>query len=160
MTFRKIVTTVTPYSVLALPLWVVLGSGVFGRSGWKFLASLPIGAVMLVALGLLAMLTWGLRAHQPDHLLPLPEAYLWTILIVSGIGIGLFNTWFYTFIAAGMVAGLTLFGLAFWRIVANAKATVSNLSTPPAAQRQPDDIGNLTVIEVEATSTNADTKGN
>lgn len=157
MTFRRLVTAIVPYSILVLPLWVILGSGIFGRSGWKFLASLPIAAVMLVALALLAMMTWGIRSRATSHRsMPRPECVLWAILIVTGVGIGFFGNGFYAFMSIGVVAGIGLFGLAFWRIVSTAKETITNISTPPpeaSTPREPEDIGNLTVIEVESTST-------
>lgn len=140
---------------LILPLWLVLGWGIFGGGGWAFI-------IVLIAAGVLALAMVVITAliHiRPD--VRMERAYQWPdIGFLAALDAAVIALGFYgsaANILGGLVAVLVIAGFWFslWRLFTITTRTVSEQvasaqeKLAQAASGQPVDMGELTVIEVE-----------
>ncbi len=112
-------------SAFLLPLWLLIGWGVFNASGWVFVWVLFI-AIPSVFLGQL-MLSFLVRARGTVRY---TRAVSWwdvlgfTVWHALTIAVGFYDhAWFWPTLIAAIVAFVALFWLSLWQLLREAKPT-------------------------------------
>lgn len=103
-------------AAIVLPIWLLVGWGFFGSSGWTFLGLLILCPLLFVALGLIALLISvrsGVRVQRAVSWIDVAVLTFWDAMIV---GFGFFGesaTWF---AILGIVGFLVAFWVSIWQI--------------------------------------------
>src|SRR6478609_11470711 len=114
-----------------LPLWLLIGWGVFNAGGWAFLwvLFLAIPGVFLweLLLTLLVRARGTVRAHRAVSWWDVLGFAVWHLLVIS---LGFFNpAWWAPVMVVTILAGGGLFWLELWQLWSEAKPSRSVLRT-------------------------------
>jgi len=138
-----------------LPLWLLVGWGVYNAGGWAFIwvLFLAIPGVFLwqLLLTLLVRARGTVRAHRAVSWWDVLGFTVWHLLVVS---LGFFNpAWWATAMVVAIIAGVGLFWLALWQLWSEARPGTMMLRTtggvtylPPIASEQAQERPEVIVI--------------
>jgi hypothetical protein len=116
MWFRRAVHAALRPAVVVLPLWLLLGRGVVVTdTGWDFLLYLVLAPIVLVALGVVAGLTWFRASVRQAHAVSVPDAVVlplwWAMILFHGVA------WTDELASISAFAGVLLALVAFWSAI-------------------------------------------
>jgi hypothetical protein len=141
MVLRRALLRWQPIAVPVLPLWLLVGFGVFGSPGGFFLLFLGAG-VLLVFLAVVAGLTRLRPAVRETRALGRWDAAATLAFHIAILGLGFFGATGVAFGVAAALLGLTTFWLVTWELVREWREKVSvavdRASAPPRRGRRPD----------------------
>src|SRR4051794_40532509 len=106
-----------------LPLWLLIGWGVFRAGGWAFIwvifLAIPSVFIGQLALGLLVKARGTVRAERAVSWWDVVGFSLWHVLTIA---CGFFNpAWFWAVFFGAVLVGVGLFWLVLWELLAEAK---------------------------------------
>ncbi|MHA7986869.1 MFS transporter [Rathayibacter sp. CAU 1779] len=141
-------------AVPVLPLWLMVGFGVFGGSGGFFLLFLGAG-VLFLFLGALAGLTRLRPAVRADRAVGWWDVAATVAFHLAVIGLGFFGATGVAFGLAAVVLGLATFWLTVWQLMREWRERVSGAmaqassgyGTPQNRRPPPEDLGVIVVHE-------------
>lgn len=126
-------------AAIVLPLWLLIGWGVFHAGGWAFLWVLFI-AIPSVLLGqlLFAMLVRARPSARSERAVSWWDVAgfgLWNGLTIA---LGFYpEAWFALLLVAAIVVGLGMIPLLFWQLWSEAQGSISTLRTGWDARLEP-----------------------
>ncbi|PDQ36051.1 MAG: hypothetical protein B5766_02605 [Candidatus Lumbricidophila eiseniae] len=104
-------------AIFALPLWLVVGWGIFGHGGWGLIGlflAVPITAVSLALVTFLTRIRPSVRAERTLSWRDLPALALWH---GSLLGLGFYGSTGMLFVLLGILGALCSFWLAVRALV-------------------------------------------
>ncbi|MFU8947056.1 hypothetical protein ACLRGF_10020 [Mycetocola zhadangensis] len=129
---------------VALPIWPLIGWGIFGGGGWEFLGlviAMPILFVVLLAVSALIYVRPTVRREKAVAWWDVAILTLWHALIV---GFGLFGPNTSTFAVLGVLTGIVAFWYVVWAFFTDATkraketlAEFEQMATAPSQRRVP-----------------------
>ncbi|WP_147440897.1 hypothetical protein [Mycetocola zhadangensis] len=129
---------------VALPIWPLIGWGIFGGGGWEFLGlviAMPILFVVLLAVSALIYVRPTVRREKAVAWWDVAILTLWHAFIV---GFGLFGPNTSTFAVLGVLIGIVAFWYVVWAFFTDAArraretlAEFEQMATPPTQRRVP-----------------------
>jgi hypothetical protein len=129
---------------VALPIWPLIGWGLFGGGGWEFLGliiAMPILFLALIAVSALVYARPTVRRERAVAWWDVVILTLWHALIV---GFGLFGPNTSTFAVLGVLTGIAAFWYVVWAFFTDAAkraretlAEFEQMATAPTQRRVP-----------------------
>ena len=129
---------------VALPIWPLIGWGLFGDDGWDFLGlviAMPILFLALMAVSALIYARPTVRREKAVAWWDIAILTLWHVFIV---GFGLFGPNTSTFAVLGVLTGIAAFWYAVWAFFTDATkrakealAEFEQMATAPSQRRVP-----------------------
>lgn len=114
-------------AAFALPLWLLVGWGIFGGSGWGLIGLLllcPIAFVALLAIALLIFSRKPVRQHRAVSWLDVGILTAWHLAI---IGIGFYGSGATWFAVGAVVLGVASFWCVAWQLLSDARKRVASV---------------------------------
>lgn len=108
-------------AAVALPIWPLIGWGLFGGGGWQFVALLFSMPILFLAMLAVAGLVWArptVRRQKAVSWLDVGIVTLWQVCV---IGFGLFGPSSNAFAVLGVIAGLAAFWVVLWEFFTDAR---------------------------------------
>jgi hypothetical protein len=137
-----------------LPLWLLLGYTLWGRSVGGFLSLVLLVPIVIVTELALASLFSARARIRRERALDLPAVAVLSVFQVGVIGFGFFSPlsdWFGLLAAVAAIGGIWLGARLLGRDVrARVQETMTALGRPPQPQRPPLDAGEYVVIKPSA----------
>ncbi|MGC5171100.1 hypothetical protein ACPW96_12160 [Micromonospora sp. DT81.3] len=133
-----------------LPLWLLIGWGVFRAGGWAFVwvifLAIPSVFIGQLALGLLVKARGTVRAQRAVSWWDVAGFSIWHALTIA---CGFFDpAWFWPAFVGAVVVGVGLFWLVLWELLGETRASTVILRTtgpdqtayipPPTPPRRPE----------------------
>lgn len=129
---------------VALPIWPLIGWGLFGQDGWDFVGlvvAMPILFLALIAVSGLIYARPTVRREKAVAWWDVAILTLWHVFIV---GFGLFGPNTSTFAVLGVLTGIAAFWYAVWAFFTDATkrakealAEFEQMATAPTQRRVP-----------------------
>jgi hypothetical protein len=129
-------------AAVVLPVWLLVGWGVFGTSAWSFLGLLVICPVLFIALGLVSGIVYARPSVRLEKAVSWRDVAFFAAWYATIIGFGFFGPLAPWFAVAGILVGLGAFWSSISALVADAARQMrSNFAeyqpgSGPAAARQ------------------------
>ena len=121
MIIRRAFRTRMVIAAVALPIWPLIGWGIFGGGGWQFLGLLISMPILFVAMMAVAGLIWARPTVRRERAVSWADVGVLTLWHASVIGFGLFGTWSNAFAVLGVIVGLAAFWLVLWEFFTDAR---------------------------------------
>lgn len=121
MIIRRAFRTWMVIAAVALPIWPLIGWGIFGGGGWQFVALLISMPILFVAMIAVVGLIWARPTVLREKAVSWLDVSVLTIWHVSVIGFGLFGPASNAFAVLGVIAGLAAFWLVLWEFFSDAR---------------------------------------
>lgn len=106
-------------AAFVLPVWLLVGWGVFGGSGWGYVGLLIAAPLVFVALLVIALIVFARPAVRRSRAVSWWDVALYTVLHGSVVGLGFFGPTTTPFLVLGIVATIAGFWLALWELVSD-----------------------------------------
>lgn len=103
-------------AAFAIPVWLFVGWGVYGGSGWGFLGILITAPVVFIALLVIALIVFARPAVRRERMVSWKDVALFTVLHGSLIALGFFGQNTTLFVALALLAGIAGFWLSLWEL--------------------------------------------
>jgi len=133
-------------AAIVLPIWLLVGWGVFGGSGWGLLGLVLVCPLAFVVLLAIALLIYARKSVRRSHAVSWIDVGLLTLWHLSVIGVGLYSVGVNWFGVGAIVLAIAAFWVVLWELVsetrrrvASAFAAIENAAVPqtPQAPRGP-----------------------
>lgn len=121
MIIRRAFRTWMVIAAVVLPIWPLVGWGIFGGGGWAFLGLLISMPILFVAMMVVAGLIWARPTVRRERAVSWPDVGILTLWHVSVIGFGLFGPASNAFAVLGVIVGLAAFWLVLWEFFSDAR---------------------------------------
>ncbi|WP_411721015.1 hypothetical protein [Mycetocola sp.] len=121
MILRRAFRTWMFIAAVALPIWPLIGWGIFGGGGWEFLVLIIVMPALFVSMITVAGLIWARPTVRKQKALSWPDVGVLTLWQVCVIGFGFFGPASNAFAVVGVLAGLAAFWLVGWEFFTDAK---------------------------------------
>ncbi|HEV7848089.1 MAG TPA: hypothetical protein VGO88_02035 [Mycetocola sp.] len=121
MILRRAFRTWMFIAAVALPIWPLVGWGIFGGGGWEFLVLMIVMPVLFVTMLIVAGLIWArpaVRRAAAVSWLDVGVLSLWQACV---IGFGLFGPSSNLFAVVGVLAGIAAIWVVSWEFFTDAK---------------------------------------
>jgi hypothetical protein len=108
-------------AAVVLPIWPLVGWGIFGGGGWQFLVLVIAMPILFVTMAIVAGLIWArptVRREKAVSWLDVGVLSLWQACV---IGFGLFGPSSNAFAVLGVLAGLAAFWVVSWQFFTDAR---------------------------------------
>ena len=121
MIIRRAFRTWMVIAAVVLPIWPLIGWGIFGGGGWQFLGLLISMPILFVAMLAVAGLIWARPTVRREKAVSWLDVGILTIWQVSVIGFGLFGPSSNAFAVLGVLAGIAAFWVVLWEFFTDAR---------------------------------------
>jgi hypothetical protein len=121
MIIRRAFRTWMVIAAVVLPIWPLIGWGIFGGGGWQFVALLIAMPILFVAMLSVAGLVWARPTVRREKAVSWLDVGILTLWQVSVIGFGLFGPSASAFAVFGVIAGLATFWVVLWEFFTDAR---------------------------------------
>ncbi|HWU57662.1 MAG TPA: hypothetical protein VN045_03000 [Microbacteriaceae bacterium] len=113
-------------AALALPVWLLVGWGVFGGSGWGLLGLLLVCPIAFVALLAIAMLIYARKSVRSSRAVSWIDVGLLALWHLSIIGVGFYGAGANWFGVGAIVVAIAAFWIVLWELVTETRARVAS----------------------------------
>ena len=121
MIIRRVFRTWMVIAAVVLPIWPLIGWGIFGGGGWAFLGLLISMPILFVAMMGVAGLIWARPTVRKERAVSWPDVGVLALWQACVIGFGLFGPASNLFALVGVLAGLGAFWLVLWEFFTDAR---------------------------------------
>jgi hypothetical protein len=121
MIIRRAFRTWMVIAAVALPIWPLVGWGIFGGGGWQFVALLISMPILFVAMLTVAGLVWARPTVRRERAVSWLDVGILTLWQACVIGFGLFGPASSAFAVFGVLAGLAAFWVVLWEFFTDAR---------------------------------------
>ena len=121
MIIRRAFRTWMVIAAVVLPIWPLVGWGIFGGGGWAFLGLLISMPILFLAMMVVAGLIWARPTVRRERAVSWADVGILTLWHVSVIGFGLFGPASNAFAVLGVIVGLAAFWLVLWEFFSDAR---------------------------------------
>jgi hypothetical protein len=114
-------------AAIALPVWLLVGWGVFGGSGWGLIGLLvvcPVAFLALIAIASLIFARKQVRAQRAVSWLDVGILTAWHLAIV---GIGFYGPGATWFAVGAVVLGVAAFWIVVWELLTETRKRVASV---------------------------------
>jgi hypothetical protein len=108
-------------AAVALPIWPLIGWGIFGGGGWQFLVLIIAMPILFVTMLAVAGLIWARPTVRREKAVSWLDVGVLTLWQACVIGFGLFGPASNAFAVLGVLAGLAAFWAVLWEFFTDAK---------------------------------------
>ncbi len=137
---------------IVLPIWPLIGWGIFGGGGWEFIGLVIAMPILFLALTAVSLLIYARPTVRREKAVAWWDILILTLWHVFIIGFGLFGPNTSTFAVLGVLAGIVAFWYSVWAFFTDAArraretlAEFEQMATAPTVGRVPP--GSSTVSE-------------
>jgi hypothetical protein len=141
MLIRRVVYHWQFPAAAVLPIWLLVGWGVFGGSGWGFLFLIVACIVLAVFLAVVSALIRARRSVRESRAVAWWDAAALAAWHGSLIGLGFFGPTTGLFVLLSIVLGLVAFWYALWALLTEASRRVGAALDGFVAQAQAQEAG-------------------
>ncbi|GHD38662.1 hypothetical protein D9V29_06990 [Mycetocola manganoxydans] len=121
MILRRVFRSWMFIAAVVLPIWPLIGWGIFGGGGWEFLVLIISMPVLFIAMLTVAGLIWARPTVRREKAVSWYDVGALTLWQASVIGFGLFGPASNAFAVLGVLAGIATFWLVLWEFFTDAK---------------------------------------
>lgn len=154
MLIRKAVHRVLFPASVVLPVWLLVGWGVFGQGAWSFLGLLILCPLLFIALAVVSGLVYARPSVRQSRAVAWRDVALFGGWYAAIVGFGFFGPASPWFAVAGVLIGLATFWWSVASLVTDAakrmRDAMGDFSVPssagPAPQLPPVDGGEYIVV--------------
>ncbi|AWB86738.1 hypothetical protein C3E77_08970 [Mycetocola zhujimingii] len=129
---------------VALPIWPLIGWGIFGGGGWEFVGLVIAMPILFLALAAVSLLIYARPTVRREKAVNWWDVLVLTLWHVFIIGFGLFGENTTTFAVLGVLAGIAAFWYSVWAFFKDAAkraretlAEFEQMATAPTIGRVP-----------------------
>ncbi|SFN52487.1 hypothetical protein [Mycetocola miduiensis] len=108
-------------AAVALPIWPLVGWGIFGGGGWQFLVLIIAMPILFITMAAVAGLIWARPTVRRERAVSWLDVGILTLWHASVIGFGLFGPSSNAFAVLGVLAGLAAFWVVLWEFFTDAR---------------------------------------
>jgi uncharacterized membrane protein YuzA (DUF378 family) len=108
-------------AAVALPIWPLVGWGIFGGGGWQFLVLIIAMPILFVTMAAVAGLIWARPTVRREKAVSWLDVGVLTLWQACVIGFGLFGPASDAFAVLGVLVGLAAFWVVLWEFFTDAK---------------------------------------
>ncbi len=121
MIIRRVFRIWMVIAAVVLPIWPLVGWGIFGGGGWQFLGLLIAMPILFVTMMIVAGLIRARPTVRREKAVSWLDVGILTVWHVAVIGFGLFGPSSNAFAVLGVIAGLAAFWLVLWEFFTDAR---------------------------------------
>lgn len=121
MILRRAFRTWMLIAAVVLPIWPLVGWGLFGGGGWEFLVLVVSMPILFVTMAIVAGLIWARPTVRREKAVSWLDVGILTLWQACVIGFGLFGPASNLFAVVGVLAGLAAFWVVLWEFFEDAK---------------------------------------
>ncbi|MBG6239900.1 hypothetical protein IWX78_002890 [Mycetocola sp. CAN_C7] len=121
MIIRRAFRTWMVIAAVALPIWPLIGWGIFGGGGWQFLVLVISMPILFVAMLIVAGLIRARPTVRREKAVSWLDVGILTLWQASVIGFGLFGPSSDAFAVLGVLTGLAAFWIVLWEFFTDAR---------------------------------------
>ncbi|MFC6355244.1 hypothetical protein [Luethyella okanaganae] len=103
-------------AAVALPVWILVGWGVFGQGGWGILGLLLVCPVVFVTLTAVSLLVYARPTVRRERAVSWTDVALFTVWHGAVIGFGFFGSTTTLFAVLGVLAAIAGFWISLWEL--------------------------------------------
>jgi len=123
-------------AAIVLPIWLLVGWGVFGGSGWGLLGLILVTPVAFVALLAIALLIYARKSVRQSHAVSWIDVGLLSLWHLSIIGVGFYGPGANWFGVGAIVVGIATFWIVLWELITETRKRVASAFASLDAQAQ------------------------
>ncbi|MFD1715878.1 hypothetical protein ACFSBZ_15500 [Amnibacterium flavum] len=146
-------------AAIVLPVWLLIGWGIWGTSAAGFIGVAFLAPVLVLALLVIVGLTLARKSVRETRAVSWLDVGILTVLHLSLIGLGFFGPSASWFAIVSVIAAIAAFWSAIWQLVTETRNRVravfdeiQRAAAPQGAQRPPIDAGEYIVIDPPSSS--------
>jgi lysylphosphatidylglycerol synthetase-like protein (DUF2156 family) len=140
-------------AAVVLPVWLLVGWGLFVRTPMSFVGVLIGGIVLAIALAAVSGLIRARKSVRDAHALAWPDVAALAAWQLSIVGLGFFGATSTLFLVLTVVFAICAFWLSIWslldetrRRVRDAVQSVQSVARPPTSGRPGDEDGDVIIV--------------
>lgn len=108
-------------AAVVLPIWPLVGWGLFGGGGWEFLVLIVSMPILFLTMAAVAGLIWARPTVRRERAVSWLDVGVLTLWHACILGFGLFGPASNGFAVVGVLAGLAAFWVASWEFFTDAR---------------------------------------
>lgn len=123
-------------AAVVLPIWLLVGWGVFGGGGWGLLGLLLVSPLAFIALLAIALLIYARKSVRQAHAVSWIDVGLLTLWHLSIVGVGFYGASANWFGVGAIVIAIAAFWVVLWELVTETRKRVASAFASLDAETQ------------------------